>query len=549
MLPSFLLSECLEKIFLNLLDKNSSGDAYTYTSTKDLYSCTLVSRHWCRTSTPFLYAYPFHHFRHFAYPNIYFHNETYLSYFKLIRTLISCIPKSEIEQIILSNSSSKLSNLFDFNEETINLTTFNYVKFIRGLIFDKILSNTYKLFRYQKIWFPPYISNNNITENQFSKISIPIINHFLKFLCKNCNNLSTLDFPFTIQNNEFFNSIIELLTFNDFNGKNKLRDLKELYYINNYVGRNEEVRSPPNDLYMALSNYSCRLNLLYNEQINSIEKANSLSRFISLQKMLQHIILSENKRDSVVYAINRLFGDDNIDNNYNIVFNSLSTQSETLKILEFKYIPFNKINEKALNSLCLLKNIRILKLYKCREIYDNLNSWAKNLTRLEVFEFVAYYIPTISEGFLVQLIQSSSKTLTKLVLHYKREHNQVFQQIPFYSHLLIHLELPKIFPDELILIFKSCTKLIYFSTILSDHGSWENIFRNLGKFIPKNLRKIQFKEMDYLVFSSNELKCFFQECINSNSKLKYLEIIGKCDDVNQEYFKVAREFGMELIKE
>ncbi|PKK70636.1 hypothetical protein RhiirC2_746072 [Rhizophagus irregularis] len=55
--------------------------------------------------------------------------------------------------------------------------------------------------------------------------------------------------------------------------------------------------------------------------------------------------------------------------------------------------------------------------------------------------------------------------------------------------------------------------------------------------------------MDYLVFSSNELKCFFQECINSNSKLKYLEIIGKCDDVNQEYFKVAREFGMELIKE
>ncbi|PKY49438.1 hypothetical protein RhiirA4_405450, partial [Rhizophagus irregularis] len=175
--------------------------------------------------------------------------------------------------------------------------------------------------------------------------------------------------------------------------------------------------------------------------------------------MLQHIILSENKRDSVVYAINRLFGDDNIDNNYNIVFNSLSTQSETLKILEFKYIPFNKINEKALNSLCLLKNIRVLKLYKCREIYDNLNSWAKNLTRLEVFEFVAYYIPTISEGFLVQLIQSSSKTLTKLVLHYKREHNQVFQHIPFYSHLLIHLELPKIFPDELILIFKSCTKL------------------------------------------------------------------------------------------
>src|SRR3954465_2284046 len=110
-MASFLLSECLEIIFLNLLDKNPSENTRTstYTSTKDLYSCTLVSRHWCRTSTPFLYAYPFHHFRHLAYTNSPPENSnvTYLTYFKLIRTLLNCIPKSEIEQIILLNSSNK----------------------------------------------------------------------------------------------------------------------------------------------------------------------------------------------------------------------------------------------------------------------------------------------------------------------------------------------------------------------------------------------------------------------------------------------------------
>src|SRR3954464_5484277 len=101
-MASFLLSECLEIIFLNLLDKNPSGNTRTstYILTNDIYSCTLVSRHWCRISTPFLYAFPFHHFR-----RVDGSNENHLFYFKLIRTLLCCIPKSEIEQIILSNSS------------------------------------------------------------------------------------------------------------------------------------------------------------------------------------------------------------------------------------------------------------------------------------------------------------------------------------------------------------------------------------------------------------------------------------------------------------
>src|SRR5436190_18405774 len=139
-MASFLLSEILEKVFLNLFEVPLSN-ARKYTSTKNLYSCSLVSRHWCRISTPFLYAYPFHHFRHITYPND--------SYFKLIRTLLSCIPKSEIEQIISlkpSNMQKIIYQLFHSNKSREHqddkhiLTTFNYIRFIRGLILNEKLS-------------------------------------------------------------------------------------------------------------------------------------------------------------------------------------------------------------------------------------------------------------------------------------------------------------------------------------------------------------------------------------------------------------------------
>src|SRR2546430_2195329 len=82
-----------------------------------------------------------------------------------------------------------------------------------------------------------------------------------------------------------------------------------------------------------------------------MEKANSISRFISLQKKLRHVILSERYR----YMRNCL------DYNYNIVLNSLSTQCESLQNLDFTNLSFSKINEEVLSSLCSLKNIRELK--------------------------------------------------------------------------------------------------------------------------------------------------------------------------------------------
>src|SRR5436305_974842 len=126
MAASILLSECLEKVFLNLLYENFPDDTCSYN--KDLYHCTLVSRHWCRISTPYLYAYPFHH--------LVYTDSHITTFFKLIRTLLCCIPKYEIEQIISSNSFN-IQKLFSRSNKKSSssdvVTTFNYITFIRGL--------------------------------------------------------------------------------------------------------------------------------------------------------------------------------------------------------------------------------------------------------------------------------------------------------------------------------------------------------------------------------------------------------------------------------
>ncbi|PKC13590.1 hypothetical protein RhiirA5_351411 [Rhizophagus irregularis] len=56
--------------------------------------------------------------------------------------------------------------------------------------------------------------------------------------------------------------------------------------------------------------------------------------------------------------------------------------------------------------------------------------------------------------------------------------------------------------------------------------------------------------MNNLLFNSNDLKLFFEECVNNGSELKLLEIFGKLGriEISQAYYDVAREFGVQLIK-
>jgi hypothetical protein len=523
-MASFLLSECLEIIFSNLTEYPSSN-IKTNVPTKDLYSCTLVSRHWCRISTPLLYAYPFHHFRY---------NYSCDHYYKLIRTLLNCFSQFN-ENALQIPHNDKISNIS---------STFNYIPFIRGLVFNKFMFvSTYICGEYNKgIWLSEY-DHENMTE----KSTTSIMKNLIKFICKHCNNLTALEFSFSIND---YDDIIKLLTFKDNNGKNKLSNLKELYYPRyilypqNYNLLNRIYSFPFNDVYNLSLLYVCR------GGFNTDEKALSLSKFISSQKMLQHFILSgtikyENEcnidnQEALVTLSDKLKSRRRT--RYSFIISSLSTQSESLQILEFIDLGNISIN---LSSLQLLKNIRKLKLNKSMII--NLHFWLMELKNLEVFEIVMH---GGTEFTLIQLIKSISSDLTKLVIYDDHElidYTDLYKQIPLNLHSLTHLELPQIYESELISIFKSYNKLVYLSVILLSKES--AILSRLGESIPKALKRIQFRKLTgttRISITFRSLEIFLEACINNNSSLKYVEF--ECRNLENYNDNVTEQYGIKIIK-
>src|SRR6266540_80167 len=213
---SLLPIECLEKIFLNLILINPSHDTFFISTniykTKDLYTCTLVSRYWCQVSTSHLYRYPFHHFRHLKNNKKSQQIEKDVQdFYKLIRTLLTCIPQTEIEKIVDSvNERSLFTELILYSLK--RSPTFNYVKFIRGLHFDAKFFEAYSTLIYKKIWMPSYLSINAIPEIFTSEFCYAIINCLVKYLSENCGNLTGLEIkPFILYDERLYIDPLEIL--------------------------------------------------------------------------------------------------------------------------------------------------------------------------------------------------------------------------------------------------------------------------------------------------------------------------------------------------
>ena len=223
-----------------------------------------------------------------------------------------------------------------------------------------------------------------------------------------------------------------------------------------------------------------------------------------------------------------------------------------LEKLEFINISFDNLDQEALNSLCSLKNLKELKLHKCKSLrVDKLENWAKglNLKSLEYNAFSHSYVASDFE-FLCIIFQNSSSTLTKLVLEFKRDSDQGFtliKDIQLYLPSLTHLELPTLYQAEVTSVFKKHTELVKFSAALANFGQWDQTLGYLGTLAPNSLQMIQFREMISLEISSQTLNYFLKECLNKGGKLKYLEIGGRCE-LSQEYFDVAKQLEVQLIK-
>ena len=120
------------------------------------------------------------------------------------------------------------------------------------------------------------------------------------------------------------------------------------------------------------------------------------------------------------------------------------------------------------------------------------------------------------------MFQSSSNSLNKLVIEdgNRRDLIPLYRQIPVYLYSLIHLKIPVINQRELISIFKSCSQLVSLSMILDDNKDLEN----LGKFIPKTLRKIDFI-LEVEIHYEESLKCFLEGYENNSGSLECLELV------------------------
>jgi hypothetical protein len=492
-----------------------------YIITKDLKSCTLVSRLWCKISTPILYAYPFHQFHNIQYYDS-IHNskeidEAFKPYYKLIRTLLSCIPGETLKQLLIMCNSY---NEFEFN--AIVEPTFDYFSFICGLYFTQELFNLNAWDRYKDYWLPSYFPKhvseldfplNALIEESFVLL---VMKEFVKFLCEKCNNNSSILELHDLSQRDLYYAVIESLTSNT-----KLKGLKELYGENilQYV-----IKCPTKPgsgiiyLYKDLLPIT-NLTLFGNRAISSKRYANYLFHFISSQKKLQHIILSEGELSALNDQRNVIS-----ERYYNIVLPSLAVHKEWLIKLEFRNIHFgNVLDQNTVNSLASIENIRELKLIKCNILEGDLIQWARRINKLEIFEFEALDYPTlyIPEIFLEILFQNSSQTLTKLILNYENNYDQnsnVLSNVSHYLHNLMYLCLPTLSSTELLPIFTKCQKLIYISFGLT----YSNY--NL-KDIPKSLQFIQLKDMNNIV--PNDAFEFFKQKPIEDGKLKYLEIKSK----------------------
>ncbi|CAG8759302.1 16289_t:CDS:1, partial [Funneliformis caledonium] len=314
-----------------------------------------------------------------------------------------------------------------------------------------------------------------------------------------------------------FDDMIELLS-------PKLDNLKELYYHGKSchgLPLKSCYSNIPMHFYSKLDNIRS-INLLCSDIVEAI----LLSKFIPLQNRLQHFILSDYHS-----AANSNNGE------YNIVINSLSAQKDSLQVLELRNVSFKNVDGKAIELLGLLKNIRKLKLFWCRQFNIKLNAWTRNLPKIEEFEFIGFYIEDMSISFIIKLIQSASLTLTRLVIDYDRvdafDYNvtQIYDQIPLYLHSLTHLTLTQIRQTELVPIFTSCIKLVYLSII--PIGKIEGYLENV---IPKRLQIMQFRKVDFINIET--LEPSLKKCVNDGGKLKYLEIKGRCN-VSQECFDLV----------
>ncbi|CAG8622003.1 10964_t:CDS:2 [Rhizophagus irregularis] len=536
-----LLPECLENILSNLSE------------TKDLYSCLMVNRFWCTVVIPYLWKYPF---------NIAGTSKERCN--MITRTYLSCISEDSRKKLInvgINMSEFPRKPLFDYisylQSLTIDQNTFDLVPLIFRLKNIKISSKTELQQKIQTM------SANDKWIFELQKQSVE--QELSKVLLRGCTKLHSLE----LYKCDFLSNFLKILSSSQQNNQFSCGSLSD--------------DKPTYDL-LTIMTKNCKF-------INSIKIYDIIS--LKLGKVMASLVSSQNYLTCIELNYSNFYNFTTYEQIFQSLFddqyNQIQLPPHLQKLYQSKKSSTSSINKKknnlppSLNRLKLTKTnlnniqkhtldymikkcnrLHTLELNNCVSI-NSLTPLQHSLTKLNNLKVICYEQDL---NFITEFFQISNINLKNIYLGWKSNSlpqinspsqllfsnalnpistnssynmEESFKRIQILTNHCTQVEnlyLETIFPNELLLIFKSLVHLQKLSVTFNEQSNWDEHMEELGENIPKELQWIEIRNKKKLPFNVKGLKGFLEKVkgVNEdlelgfqNSQHSYLNVIKEYD--------------------
>ncbi|CAB4429494.1 unnamed protein product [Rhizophagus irregularis] len=583
-----LLPECLENILSNLSE------------TKDLYSCLMVNRFWCTVVIPYLWKYPFN-IAGTSKERCNMITRTYLSCIsedsrkKLINVGINM---SEFPRKPLFDYISYLQSL-TIDQNTFDLVPLIFrLKNIKISSKTELQQKIQTMSANDK-WI--FELQKQSVEQELSKVLLrgctklhslelykcDFLSNFLKILSSsqqnnrssslyNNNNLLLLSSSSSSSSSSFSSS-----TSSSSSSSNSSNPL--FYTLKEFSCGSLSDDKPTYDL-LTIMTKNCKF-------INSIKIYDIIS--LKLGKVMASLVSSQNYLTCIELNYSNFYNFTTYEQIFQSLFddqyNQIQLPPHLQKLYQSKKSSSSSINKKknnlppSLNRLKLTKTnlnniqkhtldymikkcnrLHTLELNNCVSI-NSLTPLQHSLTKLNNLKVICYEQDL---NFITEFFQISNINLKNIYLGWKSNSlpqinspsqllfsnafnpistnssynmEESFKRIQILTNHCTQVEnlyLETIFPNELLLIFKSLVHLQKLSVTFNEQSNWDEHMEELGENIPKELQWIEIRNKKKLPFNVKGLKGFLEKVkgVNEdlelgfqNSQHSYLNVIKEYD--------------------
>jgi len=392
---ALLLSvECWENIF-----------RYLTPNCKDLHSCLLVNRFFCKIVVPILWESPFSQYiKDKNKNNTQSKDLDNKCYHKLIRTILSGLSPIK-KNYLIYNGINSIRHL-------PASTTFNYVSLIKSVILDQWTLDVSPFINYNN-------NNNNNSHNLNHDLNYNYNLQFKKLILQQqlinllvFDNLKYLKSLVTTECEYLSLFINHLLLFNGNNSQVEGGEFKE--FINNNDSDNKSIKVTsklfsnlkefhynPTDfgyyVFTALSEASANnLTKLSIKDIFNVKQLESLKNLISSQNNLKYLKLELTEKLSQIESGGIL------SDHYCQLFSILKSQKKSLTCLKLVNLNFRSITSDSISSLSECDNIRTLHLINCKNISSSRFS-SLVFHNLKELKYENFYNFLSDQDFLINL--------------------------------------------------------------------------------------------------------------------------------------------------